>query len=220
MANVDVFDMIAEGDIESIHRLLEHVPHAGRTIDARGLSALMVALYHGRDDIVDVLRPGAVPFDAFEAAALGDVTGLKRHLDDDDDLTSRRSSDGFTVLHLACFFGQPASVDACLAAGADPDAVADNPSAVRPLHSAAAGHHVDIMGRLLRAGADPNAAQRGGWTALHAAAGHGHTDMATVLIEYHANPVCTSDDGVTPADLARERNHDQLAGWLDELKPA
>ena len=53
-----------------------------------------------------------------------------------------RGGDGFTPLHLAAFFGGADAVRAILARGADPDADADNPPGVRPIHSAAAvGDH-------------------------------------------------------------------------------
>ena len=82
----------------------------------------------------------------------------------------RGPADGFTALHLAAFFGGAAVARRLLDAGADPDAVARNPMAVRPLHSAVAGGQVEVALALIAAGADVGARQRHGWTPLHGAA--------------------------------------------------
>jgi ankyrin repeat protein len=92
---------------------------------------------------------------------------------------------------------------------------ADNESAVRPLHSAAAGGDADIVGLLLRDGASVNARQTGGHSALHAAAAAGNTVMARRLLEHGADPDLADDDGRTPVDLAREGGHDDLLGLLE-----
>ena len=52
-----------------------------------------------------------------------------------------RTADGFTPLQLAAYFGAPGAAADLIAAGADVDAVADNPMRIQPLHAAAAGRH-------------------------------------------------------------------------------
>jgi ankyrin repeat protein len=217
MASTDIFDLIAQGDVESIRSVAADIPGVGRSRNAQGMSALMMAQYHRRQDIVALLRPGAEPLSIHEAAAVGDVAALHREFETDENAVHRMSADGFTPLHLACYFGNHAAALACISSGADVQAVASNPSRLCPIHSAAAGGHREIIQLLLLHGANPNCAQHGGWTALHSAAGHGHIEMVRTLIDGGAHAHQASDDGKTPADMARERSHGQLAGWLEEL---
>ncbi|MCA9294958.1 MAG: ankyrin repeat domain-containing protein [Phycisphaerales bacterium] len=217
MASTDIFDLIAQGDVESIRTVVADIPGVGRSMNAQGMSALMMALYHRRQDIVALLRPGAEPLNIHEAAALGDVSAILRAVEANTDAVNRMSADGFTPLHIACYFGNHDAALACLNHGADLHAVSANPSRLCPIHSAAAGGHREIIQLLLRNGADPNCVQHGGWTALHSAAGHGHVEMVRTLLDGGAHAHQASDDGKTPADMARERSHGQLAGWLEEL---
>ena len=67
---------------------------------------------------------------------------------------------------------------------------------------------------LVAAGADVDAQQQGGYTALHAAALHGLDDMAALLLTAGADPAVTTDDGERAVDLARRGGHDALATVL------
>ncbi|HSR70686.1 MAG TPA: ankyrin repeat domain-containing protein, partial [Acidobacteriota bacterium] len=71
-----------------------------------------------------------------------------------------------------------------------------------------------IARMLLKAGADPNAQQQGGFTALHSAALHGDKDMAESLLEHGADPSIPAADGRTAAGFAQSQNHTDLAQWL------
>lgn len=55
---------------------------------------------------------------------------------------------------------------------------------------------------LVHAGADPNARDVYGWTALHLAAGRGNKRVAEALMQAGADPSLRDDEGKTPADLA------------------
>lgn len=106
------------------------------------------------------------PFNlAARLARAGDVGALERLLRDVSSVLEARDSEGETLLGLACraathdvalppIAGTPqqyAAVGVLLAAGADPSAGAGNGWA--PLHTAAMTGNVDLMGRLLAAGA-------------------------------------------------------------------
>ena len=130
-------------------------------------------------------------------------------LDGEAELVTSWSNDGFTALHLAAFFGQEEAAELLVARGAEVNVVARNPTiVVTPLHSAAAGSHAGIVKLLLEHGADPNAAQDGGFTPLHSAAGNDDRDSAEALLEAGADPSLANDEGKLPADLAGEQTRD------------
>jgi ankyrin repeat protein len=102
---------------------------------------------------------------AVRTARAGDVVALEQILRDEPSVLEARDSEGHTLLGLACKAAtgdvalppaagtpqQHAAVDAILAAGADPSAAAANGWA--PLHTAATTGNVDLIRRLLAAGA-------------------------------------------------------------------
>src|SRR5436190_11646816 len=131
------------------------------------LSPVLTALYNGHRDEAERL---AGELDVLEAAALGRLDVLRTQLEGDPEALAARTPDGFTPLHLAAYFGGGAAVRLLLAAGAPPDAGADNRLHVQPLHSATSAGDHDAVRALLDAGADPNLRQEGGYTPLLQAA--------------------------------------------------
>jgi tankyrase len=73
---------------------------------------------------------------------------------------------------------------------------------VAVINSAAASGRADLVKMVLRAGADPNARQMMGYTALHAAAAHDNVEMAKALLDAGADPGLKNDEGQTAADKA------------------
>ncbi len=201
MAN-NIFTAISSGDAAAVSALVAQDPNISRARNAAGVSALMQARYEGRHEIVSLLRPTAGDLDIFEAATLGDPARLKKLLAADPALALAYSNDGFTALHLAAFFAQPEAAEELLRSGADPNAVAKNAMRVAVINSAAASGRADIVKAALKAGADPNARQMAGYTALHAAAAHDNVEMAQALLDAGADPSLRSDDGQTAADKA------------------
>jgi uncharacterized protein len=198
----DLIAAVKAGDADAVARLLGSEPAlAGATED--GISAVRLALYHRRPAVLEVLLQHSPPLDGLDFAALGWTAELRQALAGDPELVTRRSADGFTALHYACFFGGAPSAGALLVAGADADAVADNPTRVRPLHSAAAARDTEAVRVLLEAGADPNATQQGGFTALHAAAQHDDAATAALLLQHGADPTIRNDQGADAAGIAQ-----------------
>ncbi|QDV05331.1 Ankyrin repeat protein [Planctomycetes bacterium Poly30] len=200
----DIIQALVAGDPSRCMVLLEEDPSAATARDAGGVGLLLLALYHGRRDVADrvrMARADRAPLDPAEAAAVGDVERLLAHLKSNPDAAAMRTSDGFTPLHLASFFGQVAAAEQLIRAGADPCAIAEDPSRVQPLHSAIPGGHTDVVKLLLRAGAEPNARQAGGWTALMAATKRGSTEIIEHLLAAGADPNLAADDGSTAESL-------------------
>ncbi len=73
--------------------------------------------------------------------------------------------------------------------GANVDARSTNAMKNTPLHAAVAGRKADAMSQcLLERGADVNARQHGGWTALQGAAQAGDREIVKLLLANGADP--------------------------------
>jgi ankyrin repeat protein len=200
------------GEVERVKALLESDPSLGSAKDERGVSALMHAYYRGRPDIAEVILNSRPDLDVFEAVAAGRAETVSGMLDRNAAQAKAWSGDGFTALHFAAFFNQPAIAHELVRRGAEIAAVSMNPMEVTPLHSAAAAHATEIVRMLLESDAPVNAKQHGGWTALHAAADNGDLEMIKVLLQHGADPLARNDDGKTPAQIA------QLKGRVQALE--
>jgi ankyrin repeat protein len=213
-ANEEVVVAIQQGDAARLRALLAEDASAANARDASGVSALMLAIYQQRKDMLDLLRVRRTQFDIFEAAAMGRTDLVEELLAQSPAQANAWSGDGFTPLHFAAFFGQDSVARMLLEQHADAAAVSRNAMQVTPLHSAAAGRHNSIVQALLGAGAPVNAKQQQGWTALHAAAQNGDQTMVELLLKYGANPKARNDDGLTPDQLAHQKGHAEIAERL------
>jgi ankyrin repeat protein len=156
---------------------------------ASEIGPILEALYKGERERAEELVDEHRALDVFEAAALGDDARLEELLQGEPELARSWSSDGFTALHYAAFFGTPKAIRTLLAHGAEVETPATNeqfaPQA-RPLHSAVAAGRSENAEALLEAGADPNARQHGGFTPLMQAEQSGNLDLAELLIRHGA----------------------------------
>ena len=214
MGDKDVFSLISDGAVDELRSRLEADPGQAAARNSMGLSAVLWAKYHGRQDLVELVVAAQPALDCFDLSALGHADALRQALGEDTELVRLRSADGFTALHLACFFGHPDAVRLLLAAGADADANAEGATAVRPLHSAAAARSSEIVDLLLAAGVDVDSRQQGGFTALQAAAKSGLPDMVRALRAAGADAGLRNDAGHTAADLAAEAGNSEIVELL------
>ena len=198
----EFFSAIHDNDRARVEQLLAGDPTLAKSHNPNGVSALMQARYEGRHEIVELLRSEAGELDVFEAATLGEVSRLRVLLTGSAYLAKTYSADGFTALHLATFFGQLGAAEELLCQGADVNAIATNNMRVAVINSAAASGRADVVRLVLQAGADPNARQMMGHTALHAAAARDNVEMVKDLLDAGADPSLTNDEGKTAADKA------------------
>lgn len=201
-ATEELFDVIRAGDRGRLEALLASQPELVNAHNERGHSAVLIAQYHHKRELVAVLLAAGPDLDVFDAAAVGRTDRVAALLDADPGLVNAYSRDGFFPLGLAAFFGHPGTVRLLLARGADVTLVARNPMQVQALHSAVAGRSLEAVQLLVTAGAPVNAQQQGGWTPLHAAVHNHNVEMTRYLLAHGADPNVPNEEGKRAIDLA------------------
>jgi ankyrin repeat protein len=97
------------------------------------------------------------------------------------------------------------------------DATLGAPSAAPPdlrIYQATSTGNSALVGKLIAEGADVNAINGGGFTALHGAAEDGLTPIAEQLLRAKADPSIKSITGDTALDFARREGHRAIVGLL------
>ena len=92
----------------------------------------------------------------------------------------------------------------------DPDAT--------PLHIAAFKDKPEVAEVLLNNGADPNARDKFGMSALHVAAMRGNMVLVRRLVELGASPEGLDCLVKTPADVAEDNEHRDVSNYLRSVK--
>jgi uncharacterized protein len=214
----DFLNALKSGDLDRLRALLAEDPDLLDIRSDSGLSPVLLAIYHGHPEAARVLIEQGKTLDLYEAAAAGEQARVVELLEADPAAINVHAPDGFHALGLATFFGHAGLVGWLLENGADPNVAADNSMRVRAIHSAAAvkdpalAHELATM--LIDYGADVNAQQEGGYTALHEAALSGKTELARLLLAHGASPALAADDGTLPADLAAKHNRQEVLRLL------
>jgi ankyrin repeat protein len=211
--NDELIDSIRKGDAANVASLLDE-DRSLLTASSGAVSAILLAVYHGRRDIAQLfLDRGAEP--AFgDAVALGDADRVRTLLAADPSLLQAFTPDGFPPAGLAIFFRHPDLARELIERGADIHAASRNAQRVAPVHAAASVGDTASMRLLLERGADPNARQHAGYAPLHATAANGDRASSELLLAHGADPQAKTDDGKTSADFAAERGHGEIAEWL------
>jgi ankyrin repeat protein len=215
----DFFDAIRNGDRERVNGMIAADEALLRAKDENGLPPFVVAKYSGRNEIAALLLDKGVEkgvdLDVFAACMAGTAERVTELTKGDRDLIKSYSQDGWTPLHLACFFNQPRIVEMLVRDGADVHARSRNAMKNAPLHAAAAGRSQESVRILIEHGADVNAKQEAGWTALHAASQNGDAEMVRLLIASGANVHARADNNQNALDLALTKGHQAVVEILD-----
>ncbi len=210
-------EAVKGGRLDEVERLLRDDPGL---VDAPSgpVSPVLLALFHGHEDVARALARAGAALGPSEAAALGAVDRL-------EDVRAREGGSiegpgptGWTPLHLAAFYGRSAATTWLLEHGARPETRSKTAEANTALHAALAGRRdLDVVRTLLEHGADPAAREALGVTPLHLAASRGDERAVDVLLAAGAAPE-PMDDGRLPSALATERGHPELAARLAAIE--
>jgi ankyrin repeat protein len=212
----EFFDAIRTDDVFGLTSMMGESPELLNTPDVNGVSPLMYALYMNKKDVVNLLLQSGAKLDTAASAALGKAEKLQKLITEDPKRATALGADGWTPLHLACFFGHKEAVRILLDAGAPVLVRSTNPMNNHPIHAAAAGRSRDIVAMLIEKGADVSATQHGGWTPLHAAAQNGDVEMAKLLVLNGADVKARADNNQSALDLALGKGSQEMADLLRE----
>jgi ankyrin repeat protein len=207
------FDAIRQGDAAEVQALVAAHPKLADARNQEGATPALWAAYTRHANLAPVVLAGRAP-DFFEACALGQLDRVAALLAQDAQLANAYSSDGFTGLGFAAFFGHVELARLLLQSGSDANCPSRNPLRVAPLHSAVAAGSLPLVELLLSHGAAPSPVEGSGATPLHSAAGHGSKEMVARLLAAGADPQPRTNDGKTPADIARQYGHAALGEEL------
>ncbi|XP_064802199.1 B-cell lymphoma 3 protein homolog isoform X2 [Oncorhynchus masou masou] len=145
--------------------------------------------------------------------------GHAGHLLADVALATRQDNDGDTALHIAVVQGQEAQIQRMilLLELVHTDLDIYNNLRQTPLHLAVITHQAQLVGALLRAGADPGALDRNGQTTVHLCCEHGQQACLSVVLSHPSILTCLevrNYEGLTPLHLAVQGGHKELVRML------
>jgi ankyrin repeat protein len=206
MVDVKTFhEHVKAGNLDAVRADLAAQPALLNATNEAGQCAYLLSKYYRQPKVADYLLELKPNLDVFTLCVAGHASDVLAKIDKEPELLEAHSTDGWTPLHLAAFFGWADLANALVDRSADVNGRSTNSMKNTPLHAAAAG------------GAQPNATQEGGWTALHAAAQSGNRAMAETLLANGADVNQRADNNQSPLDMALLKGHQDLVELLEHL---
>jgi ankyrin repeat protein len=229
---------IEKGDIEAVVSLLDE----GVDVNKKSFSVRHTPLHRAvaRADIARILLDRGADVNAKDvaghtplhlAASGGYSDTVRILLDRGADVNARSSIQQTRVAEIHRFgLGQPpvtqpkdAKGRPYVLLGAGVPRVTYKPGVTfgeyTPLYHASKNGHADTVRILLNRGADVNAKEHNGDTALHGAASAGHIDVVRLLLEKGGDIGMANKTGKTPFDMAEEKGHTAVVEMMLELSP-
>jgi uncharacterized protein len=204
--NVDKLKSLLKADITLIYARSDE-----------NVSAFMLAVYLQKKAITRLLLSHGLALDIFEAAAYGDSVRVGALLSEKPSLLNQYSTDGWTPLHLAAYFGNMKVLDLLIDLEVDVLLRSKNQMEVTALHSALSNKHWDAARLLIEKGADIHAKTAGGLlTPLHYAAANGSLEIVKFLVTLGVDADAKTEEGKKPDELARANGHTAIADFLEQ----
>ena len=210
----DLFDAIRTGDVAKVRDILNADVALVDARNAQGQSAVLMACYMGRKEIRDLLLEKGATLELHEAAAAGNLSRVKKIVEEKPDLAKGYSPDGFPVMALAAAFGHEDVARYLHGQGADINAAATNGTGYTALTGAVAGSHDSIAKWLAENGANVNYRYAKGHSPLLEAAANGRLDIVRTLAAHGADLHARTDAGKNALNFAEERGHKEVAEFL------
>src|ERR1700740_1356815 len=123
-----LFEAIRAGDLPAVKSLVGTDASLASARTASGVSAVLTAIYTGRQEIREFLLDNGAVLELHDAAAAGDLARVRELNESHGAQANSFSPDGFPVVALAAFLGHREIVEYLAGRGADINAVATNGS--------------------------------------------------------------------------------------------
>lgn len=200
------FAAIDRGDAHTIAAMLRADPSLLAAHDARGCSPFTAAVLADHALVAELLRARGARLDLTESAWVGDWPRFTELAAAHPQAIEAEHPLGATVMIAAARSGRGHELWRVYGANATPNPARPDPSTPSPLRAA-----LDVgslataeltAATLLSNGADPNAREPSGSTALHAAAARGSLELVELLLRKGADVHAHDDHGRRPLDLA------------------
>ncbi len=208
------FQAVQSGDAGKVKALLNSNASLATAKNEKGQSAVLLAVYSGRNELRDLLLGRGITLELHEAAAAGQLARVKQIVDTDPALANSFSPDGFPVFALAAVFGHREVAEYLFAKGANVNAAATNGTGYNALTGAVASGHAAIVKWLLEQDAEANYRYGPGHSPLLEAAANGHMEIVKMLLDHGADLHQKNNDGKTALAFAEERGHSKVAEFL------
>lgn len=197
----EVFKAISEADGVALKLLLEQDAALASVKSNDGMSAILFSLYIGKPELSKVLLEYEPELDIYDLSALGGAGQISALLATEPKSIHEYSGDGFTALHVACYFGHADVAELLLDNGAEVDKVAMNGSELTPLQSAVSNCNAEVVKVILKFKPDINVRMLGGFTPLMTATALEDDEVIDLLISHGADNTLKADDGRMAADF-------------------
>ena len=215
MQTDEFLDAIQKGNLSKIDQLLATNPALASSKAKNGVSAILLALYYGHQDIAQAIAAKKGGLDIFEASVPGKLERLKNLIEQDRALVETYSPDGFTPVALATYLGQKSVTEYLIEKGANVNAIAKNATGFTALTGAVANNHVEISKILVKRGANVNHRYEGGVSPLMEACLNGNLELVNFLLENGADSSAKTKDEKSPLTFAKEMNHGEVVEALN-----
>lgn len=210
----EFLDAVRAGDVAKVRQMLTRDRSLADARTESGFSAVAIGKLHGHAAVLREILAANPTLDIHDAAYIGDVRQAQRLLDADSALLESVSSDGFTPLDLASYFGHRDLVMFLLERGAKVEHEIRNEHLFTALTGAVAEGHREIARALLDGGANVNHRYAQGATPLITAARNGDAEMVKLLIASGARTEQTNEAGETAAEVAADGGHGDIVTIL------